>query len=187
MPLVQFLLISVLFSCNNDNRIIHEISTMIGRRITFPEDYLWIPPHQAQRAEKYLKEDIKVITFIDNLSCTDCGIKALHYWVAEMKKIDKDVAYIVIIQTENRDELEMMADLVKQDIPFMLYLTDSFKTNNNLNVLARNKTFLLNKENKIVLVGEPFGNEKLAQLYKKNIASLKKEYAHRRERTKKSQ
>ena len=52
MPLVQFLLISVLFSCNNDNRIIHEISTMIGRRITFPEDYLWIPPHQAQRAEK---------------------------------------------------------------------------------------------------------------------------------------
>ena len=38
--------------------------------------------------------------------------------------------------------------------------------------MARNKTFLLNKDNEIVLVGEPFGRGKLTQLYKKCIDSL---------------
>ena len=171
-------LLLILFSCNNDSRIMHEVKSMVGRKIIFPPGYQWIPANQAQKAEKYLQKDVKVITFIDNLSCTECGIRALNFWVAEMKKIDSDVAYIFVVQTKNRDELEMMADSVKLDIPFMLYLTDLFKTNNELDVLAHNKTFLLDKENKIVLVGEPFGNEKLTQLYKKAVFSLKEEYAH---------
>ena len=55
----------------------------------------------------------------------------------------------------------------------MFYDSKIFGEKNNLeNVLARNRTFLLNKENEIVLVGEPLGREKLAQLYKKCIDSL---------------
>ena len=42
--------------------------------------------------------------------------------------------------------------------------------------LACNKTFLLNKDNEIVLVGEPFGREKITKLYQKYIGSLNIEY-----------
>jgi hypothetical protein len=59
----------------------------------------------------------------------------------------------------------------------MYYDSKVFGEKNNLEeVLARNRTFLLNKENKIILVGEPIGREKLTQLYKKCIDSLFIEY-----------
>ena len=55
----------------------------------------------------------------------------------------------------------------------MYYESDAFSEKNNLGYkLARNKTFLLNKDNEIILVGEPFGHEKLTRLYKKYIDSI---------------
>ena len=51
-----------------------------------------------------------------------------------------------------------------------------FSCNNDSRIM--HEVNLLDKENKIVLVGEPFGKEKLTQLYKKSVSSLKEEYAH---------
>ena len=62
-------------------------------------------------------------------------------------------------------------------INFMYYDTDIFESENKLKgKLACNKTFLLNKDNEIVLVGEPFGREKITKLYQKYIGSLNIEY-----------
>ena len=60
--------------------------------------------------------------------------------------------------------------------PLMFYDSEVFKTENRLDVLARNKTFLLDQDNKIVLVGEPFNNQKLLNLYVKEIQILKGQY-----------
>lgn len=102
----------------------------------------------------------------------------LHAWIEEVKEIDSEVAYVIVVQTREKDVLFENFDSMRLPCPLMYYDTSVFGEANKLDVLARNKTFLLNKENKIVLVGEPFGNEKLTQLYRKTIASLKEEYAH---------
>lgn len=59
----------------------------------------------------------------------------------------------------------------------MFYDSDVFKVENKLDVLDQNRTFLLDRNNKIVLVGEPFSLPRLADLYKKQIQKMKMEYS----------
>lgn len=56
---------------------------------------------------------------------------------------------------------------------FGLYDSNVFSIENHIeDISAFNRTFLLDRENKIVLTGEPFNKEKLAALYRKTIASI---------------
>lgn len=66
-----------------------------------------------------------------------------------------------------------MTDSLSLDLPLMFYDSSIFEEKNKIKgLLARNRTFLLNKDNEIVLAGEPFGREKLTKLYQKCIDSL---------------
>lgn len=175
---ISFVFLSFLCSCTNNDRVSKEIRELTGREIAFPDGYVSLSCHDSLSVDPLLEVDIKIVSYIDNLPCTSCGVKMLHAWIEEVKEIDPEVAYVIVVQTQEKDVLFENIDSMHLLCPLMYYDTSVFGDMNELDVLARNKTFLLNKENKIVLVGEPFGNEKLTQLYRKTIASLKKEYAH---------
>ena len=49
---------------------------------------------------------------------------------------------------------------------------DVLKNNKLTNILARNRTFLLDAQNHIILVGEPLNNPQLWKLYKNRIQTL---------------
>ena len=176
--IIMMLTFVFLCSCNNNDRLIKEIQELSGCEITFPDGYVSLSSNDSLSVDSLLTKDIKVVSYIDNLPCTSCGVRMLHAWIDEVKEIDSEVAYVIVVQTQEKDVLFENIDSMRLPCPLMYYDTSVFGEVNKLDVLARNKTFLLNKENKIVLVGEPFGNEKLTQLYKKTIVSLKEEYAH---------
>ena len=163
----------ILCSCNNGDRLTKDVMELMGRKIAFPTGY-----HESLSVDSLLTKDIKMVSYIDDFPCTSCGVKMLHAWIEEVKEIDPEVAYVIVVQTQEKNVLFENIDSMRLPCPLMYYDTSVFDEVNELDVLARNKTFLLNKENRIVLVGEPFGNEKLTQLYRKTIASLKEEYAH---------
>lgn len=50
----------------------------------------------------------------------------------------------------------LYADSMHLSVPLLYYDCDVFGRVNELDVLARNKTFLLDRDDNIVLVGEPF-------------------------------
>lgn len=185
-----YILSSVLFvfcACNN-NRVENEIRNLFGRQITFPTGYVSLSYHDSLSVDSLLTKDIKMVSYIDDLPCTSCGVRMLRSWAEEVKEIDPEVAYVIVVQTQEKDVLFENFDSMRLSCPLMYYDTPVFGEVNKLDVLARNKTFLLNRENRIVLVGEPFNNEKLFHLYRKTIASLKEEYTHeRKKQAKKSQ
>lgn len=175
---ISFVLLAFLCSCNNNDRLIKEVQALSGRKITFPTGYESLSYHESLSVDSLLTKDIKMVSYIDDFPCTSCGVKMLHAWIEEVKEIDPEVAYVIVVQTQEKNVLFENIDSMRLPCPLMYYDTSVFDEVNELDVLARNKTFLLNKENRIVLVGEPFGNEKLTQLYRKTIASLTEEYAH---------
>ena len=126
--------------------------------------------------DSLLAADIKIVSYINDLPCTSCGVKMLHTWIEQVKQIDPEIAYVIVVQTPQKDVLFNNIDSMRLPYPLMYYDDSVFGEVNKLDVLARNKTFLLDKKNRIVVVGEPFGNENLSQLYKKAIASLRMEY-----------
>ncbi len=72
----------------------------------------------------------------------------------------------------------LYADSMHLSVPLLYYDCDVFGRVNELDVLARNKTFLLDRDDNIVLVGEPFYNERLSLLYKRMVKSLFDKYTN---------
>ncbi len=178
MMLWILLLILIFCSCNNNDRLVKEVRALSGREILFPKGYCSLSYQNSMPIDSLLATDIKIVSYINDLPCTSCGVRMLHTWIEQVKQIDPEVAYVIVVQTPQKDVLFNNIDSMRLPYPLLYYEDSVFGEVNKLDVLARNKTFLLDKKNRIVVVGEPFGNEKLSQLYKKAIASLKMEYTH---------
>ena len=164
-------------ACNNEERVIREIKELSGREIIFPSGYVSLSCDKSLSIDSLLMQNIKIVSYIDDLPCTECGVRMLHSWIDDICDIDPKVSYIIVVQTQQKKSLFESIDSMQLARPLMYYDTPVFGDINNLDVLARNKTFLLNRDNKIVLVGEPWNNEKLSKLYSQAIDSLREKYA----------
>lgn len=171
--LIILITICLVASCNNNDRVVNEIMELTNNKVVFCKGYKEIPCKSNLSLDSLLKQDLKLVTYMDKLSCSSCGVKMLRLWQHEAKQINPNIAYIVIVHSDRTSDMLNMLDTLSLDFPVMYYESDIFSKKNNLeDKLARNKTFLLNKDNEIILVGEPFGHERLTKLYKKYIDSI---------------
>jgi len=162
----------LLLSCNKKERIASEIEMLSKQSITFVDGFVELPCNSDVKLDSLLKKNVKIVSYLTDISCTSCGVKTLKIWQEELQKIDKRVVPVIVVHSTNQ-EFRKMTDSLSLDLPLMYYDSKIFGEKNNLEeVLARNRTLLLNKENEIILVGEPIGRDKLTQLYKKCIDSL---------------
>ena len=175
MKKVIFILLSILslLSCQSEKREIKEIKEMYGREITFVKGYETLSTNDSLSIDSIMQKTIKVVSYIENFRCTDCTFKMLIDWKETIDMLGEDVEYLIVIHAENKEELEISLKIQQIHIPIIYYQTDTFKRYNKLDVLARNRIFLLDKNNKIVSIGEPFSNDALFEVYKKNIVRLK--------------
>lgn len=163
-----------LVSCNDKARYIRDIEQLTGNKIEFPEGYVELSCSSSLRLENLLNQDVKIVSYIDNVACTACCAKYLKAWQTEINNLDENVAYIVVVRSTEKKEFLNFADSLSLDYPLMFYDSDIFGKQNGLkDILARDRTFLLNKDDEVILVGEPFGRERLSRLYKKCIDSLR--------------
>ena len=163
---------SLCVSCSNGDRNAKEIKRMLGRHIDFGDDYRVIPDSMSLPIKRALEKDTIIISYIDELSCTECSVKMLKKWQEFVRMINKDLQLLVVIKENSPVEIEKLI-LENHLGPVLLYESDKFKERNGLDVLAVNKTFLIDSENKIILVGEPYGNRKMMELYSKVINDKK--------------
>lgn len=164
--------VSLLASCQEESRVIEEVKDMYGRKVTFVRPYSSIPNTKTLALDSIMSKDIKAVSYLENFSCTDCALNKLVSRIEIINSIDKDLGYLIIIRTTDVDELSKHIENKGISHPIMCYQTDAFKVENKLDVLTRNRTFLLDKDNRIVLVGEPFNNEVLLNLYKKAFTQM---------------
>lgn len=159
------IVISLFFSCTSEERKIAEVKQMIGRHIDFGNDYTIIPDSLSFSVQEMINGDTVVISYLDEISCTECTIKMLKKWHEFIKRIHPELQLLVVIKSNCNDEIKQL--ILNNELgPALLYENDNFKERNKLNVLAVNRTFLLNSESEIILVGEPYGNRKMMELYR---------------------
>lgn len=171
--LLLFIAIIISFcSCQNNSRIESEIINLTGRKIVFLDDYHVILTKGKHDFQK--EGGMKVVSYIEDVKCTECAVKMITEWVDCVNNLSSDVEYVIVFGGMKNDVFEKELNHLATKCQIISYSSDIFKIHNKLDVLARNRTFLLNKKNEIVLVGEPFGNEKMKLLYSATIRSLNK-------------
>ena len=113
----------------------------------------------------------KIVVYFDSNGCTPCRIK-LNEWKEFMQKINivnRDIQFIFIFATKKIVELNK--EIILNDFSYPIYFdyTNSFEKINKLPREHKYHTFMLNNENKIILVGNPVLNNKIEKLYLREI------------------
>jgi len=165
MTRILLSIIVILVSCSTETREEKEIKELFGREICFPNSYEIVSDAECD-VEVALRSTVKVVSYIDDFSCSSCTMSMLNQWSQEIKDSLPNIDYIFVLRIQNGGEVKAIQEL-HIPFPIIVYSNDDFGEANGLDyVLARNKTLLVFKGN-IVLVGEPYGSERKWNLYRR--------------------
>ena len=115
----------------------------------------------------------KIISYVDSLGCLSCKLEFAR-WEGFMQEIyagekDVDVSLILYICPKNRVEVENLLFFNSFIYPICIDEQDDFNKLNQIPKGEQYHTFLLNKNNRIVCIGNPIYNLAIKELYLQNI------------------
>jgi hypothetical protein len=122
---------------------------------------------------------LKLIVYYDAIDCVPCQLKTIPYWqqiIYEAAKYEACLQFIFIFNTSNEQEIAEIFEEHQFTMPVIYDPKQVFKRNNHLLDNTNYHTFLLDDNNKIILVGSPIGNSKLWNLYKQTIEDQRKKF-----------
>ena len=119
---------------------------------------------------------IHIVKYYDDHLCTKCMLSKLI--IDEKKTFLKDnqnINYLYIFSANRKDfEKELIQINNKSKICGQIYIDTSnvfIKHNPSISESMLYHTFVINNEGKVLMVGDPFENEKMEALFKKVIAN----------------
>ena len=122
--------------------------------------------------------DYKVVTYIDSVGCTSCKLQ-LHRWkeyIAEVDSLtDGRVPFLFYFHPKDMKELRYLTRRDNFTYPVCLDERDELNRLNQFPSDMTFQTFLLDKENKVVAIGNPILNPKVKELYLKIVTGSRSE------------
>ena len=183
--IIQFLLICVTFSislsCDKKHSYVELVKSINNQVTDIPYDTL-VCIRCSQFPFEYKKRTLaKIVHIIDQYGCTGCAVSLL----AKNEKLHCDLfengainsIYIVSVPTESREATIRLLKQYRLRSEVYLDTCNAFLSANPQipdNELFH--TFVINNEGKVLMVGNPFQNEKMEALFKKVIANEQKKH-----------
>lgn len=167
------LFIYSLLSCNHEKEIAEEIKTFYNSYITVPMDSM-ISLSANGGVSTYHHSEYTYIMYIDSTMCSDCAVKHLSDWsildVSNRPGSEK-LKYLFIIAPKH-NQYKHIFELIKSDIHFSEFtFIDTMGVFERANPnLPKNKllhTFMINKEGKVRLIGNPITNSQIDSVLSK--------------------
>ena len=164
----------------------------------FYQKKISFPFHKMVRKDCCLYHDsiidynIKLIKYVEIYNCTDCQIGQLSEFNNETScsELAKKIPIIYIVKLFNTKEInELYLKLCRKRIKGDVYIDTCnafISANPQIPDNELFHTFVINKEGKVLMVGNPFANEKMEALFKKVIAKERKKAKNKMTYTKKN-
>lgn len=152
------------------------VTEHVGTKVNFPDSLLY--RSLSDSIVSLPQKPIKVVTHI-NGECISC----LNQFIDWMEIGDSlteagNVDLVFYIRSIDFESVQGFLSEVNFKYPFFIDPNSDILFNNNIPLNKSTlHTFLLDKDNKIVLIGSPLGNPKLADLYKHQIQQLSQKQA----------
>lgn len=171
--LVALVLMIACKSASSDKVVGDIINSWIDKEIIFPQNLLFMElKRDTFDSQRLLEQNYKILTYIDSTGCTICKLK-LYEWkktIAEMNSAaNSSVPVLFVMCPKDRQELEYLFEREQFNYPVFIDENDSLNQLNHFSNDAKFQTFLLDKNNKVVAIGNPTNNPKVKELYLKLI------------------
>lgn len=166
--IIYSILISFILGCNSQKQELKEtISLWHQKEINFPKEL----NDQIIKNNPEYRQQYKILNYIDTNGCSMCRLK-LYEWKLLKRELDSlqiNFPIIFIAYLKDYHNLKAMQKINKFPIPI---IQDSTGIMNKANNFPRNpllQTFLLDNNNKVLIMGNPINNQQLLKLYKQEI------------------
>ena len=165
----------VLASCqeSREEAMLRLVQEWNGKEIKFPTRSVFTIQGKDTVDFDFKNADYKVVTYIDSVGCTSCKLQ-LHRWkqlVAEVDSLtDGSVPFLFYFHPKNMKELRYLTRRDDFTYPVCFDEQDEINHLNSFPSVMDFQTFLLDKENKVVAMGNPVLNPNIKNLYLEVIA-----------------
>ena len=160
----------MLASCqeSREEAMLRLVNEWNGKEIKFPSRSVFTIQGKDTVNFSFQEADYKVVTYIDSVGCTSCKLQ-LHRWkelVAEVDSLtDGRVPFLFYFHPKDMKELRYLTRRDEFIYPVCFDEQDEINRLNQFPTDMTFQTFLLNKENKVVVLGNPVLNPKVKELY----------------------
>ena len=174
--LKSFLLVLVLLvfvSCNNaeQNRLVDLVKEWKQHTILFPENPVFTIQGKDTVAFP-LENSLKIVSYVDSAGCTNCKLR-LRDWTEFIAYMDVNmptkVPVYLFIHSQKVKNVKYLLECENFVYPVCLDLDNEFYEMNKFPDDTTFQTFLLDKDNKVLAIGNPVHNPKVKELYLKII------------------
>lgn len=163
---VMFLLVS----CNTRERNqVQLVRAWQGKEIVYPDDFVYTV-YGEDTIKTSEKSQFQILSYVDSIGCMSCKLK-LGLWKSFIEELNAyyNVSILFVFQTEMSEETKYILKRYNFNYPIVFNKEDSFIALNNLPADDDFRTFLLDKDNKVLAIGNPIHNPKVKELYLKII------------------
>ena len=166
------ILLFFLLSCQGKR---NEAGTILqewqGKEIYFP-DNMTFTIRGNDTVDFSCQGKYKILSYVDSTGCTSCKL-GLDEWAKYISQIDSvvsdSVKFLFFFCPKDGMEIYQMLRIKKFEYPICIDNDDKMNKLNHFPSDERFQTFLLDKNNRVLAVGNPVHNPKVKELYLKII------------------
>jgi hypothetical protein len=180
--LFLFLILTV-FACK-DKKLTEAqqiVSEWIGKEIRIPDNVLCNVMGKDTVSDAYqalLDAEYKVLLYVDSSGCSSCRLK-LFQWKRLMSESDSlfqgKVSFLFFFQPKSKKELRALFRTEKFNHPVFIDMKNNINRLNHFSTKPEYQCFLLDKTNKVQMIGNPTSFPKMWELYKQVISGQTQE------------
>lgn len=160
-------IIYLLFCClsiQSCSSIESDLKKMVGSSFTFNEGEMYEWKVDSVISYMYEKASYKLVIYADSSECSQCYLTHLEHWMKyiELENRTKGKFLCLFIIEAPKNMLPIVSSMVKIKHP--LFFDEKFclrHSNPQISVQKMLHVFLVDKNNKIIFVGNPIYNENI--------------------------
>lgn len=153
-------------------RIARLVTEWQGKEILFPSDSRFSIYGTEDTTWQIPASNYKVLVYVDSIGCTSCKLQ-LHKWKELISEVDSltgsEVPFLFYFHSADYKEIRYLLKRDAFNIPVCVDTDDRLNKLNHFPSEMTFQTFLIDKDNKVIVLGNPVHNTAVKDLYIKQI------------------
>jgi hypothetical protein len=177
--ILLFILISLTFACKSkvNHGVVNPEAEQIvrewtGKTVIFPDNVKRTYPVEADTLEQAMINDsakrYKILVYTDSAGCISCKLR-LSIWKIYLEELSPRVDFLFYFHPKTEEELLLLLENEQFNYPVYIDNNDDINRLNHFSDNFAYQCFLLDGNNKILVIGNPVDSSKMWELYKKVI------------------
>jgi hypothetical protein len=172
------ILFLIIFSCKDRQQISEAqkiVAEWVGKEIKFPDGVKCVYMGKDTTYSELIKP-YRILVYIDSIGCSSCKFK-LSAWQDLMCDnsflISNNVDFLFYFQPKKEEDITFLLKVERFKYPIYLDMKNEINRLNHFPNKIEYQCFLLDSNNKVLVIGNPTLNPKIWELYKKQIGGEK--------------